>query len=71
MAKTQTQKDLAPIHKPGTIISVDEKSFEVVTGNGILRVTEIQPVNKKRMTVKQFLQGRIFSAEQSFTSSPP
>ena len=69
MVETQTQRELLPAHGPGVIISIDEKSFEVLTGNGILRVTEVQLVNKKRMTVKQFLQGRNFSVEQAFTSS--
>ncbi|SFB19631.1 methionyl-tRNA formyltransferase [Lentibacillus halodurans] len=44
---------------PGEIVHVtDKESFVVVCGNqkGI-RVTEIQPAGKKRMTVKQYLQG--------------
>lgn len=69
MVETQTQRELLPAHGPGVIININEKSFEVLTGNGILRVTEVQLVNKKRMTVKQFLQGRNFSVEQAFTSS--
>ena len=71
VVETQTQRELLPANGPGIITSVDEKSFEVVTGNGMLRVTEIQPRNKKRMTVKKFLQGRNFPVEQAFTSSPP
>ena len=71
MVETQTQREILPDHGPGVIINTDEKSFEVVTGNGMLRVTEIQPGNKKRMTVKKFLQGRNFPVEQAFTSSPP
>lgn len=69
MVETKTQRELLPAHGPGVIININEKSFEVLTGNGILRVTEVQLVNKKRMTVKQFLQGRNFSVEQAFTSS--
>ena len=71
VVETQTQRELLPANGPGIITSVDENSFEVVTGNGMLRVTEIQPGNKKRMTVKKFLQGRNFPVEQAFTSSPP
>lgn len=44
---------------PGEIVRItDDEAFVVVCGNqeGI-RVTEIQPAGKKRMTVKQYLQG--------------
>lgn len=43
--------------KPGLIVKVGKKDFRVSTGKGIVKVTEIQPVNKKRMTVESFLQG--------------
>ena len=71
VVETQTQRELLSDNGPGIITNVDEKSFEVVTGNGMLRVTEIQPGNKKRMTVKKFLQGKNFPVAQAFTSSPP
>ena len=71
VVETQTQKERLSAHSPGTIISIDKKSFEVATGSGILQVTEVQPADKKRMTVKKFLQGRNFPVEQAFTSSPP
>ena len=43
---------------PGEIIKKDDESFVVICGNqkGI-RITEIQPAGKKRMTVKEYLQG--------------
>ncbi|QKY71595.1 methionyl-tRNA formyltransferase [Lentibacillus sp. CBA3610] len=44
---------------PGEIVQIiDNEAFVVVCGNqkGI-RITEIQPAGKKRMTVKQYLQG--------------
>ncbi|WP_010530488.1 methionyl-tRNA formyltransferase [Lentibacillus jeotgali] len=45
--------------KPGEVVDIiDNEAFVVVCGNkkGI-RVTEIQPAGKKRMTVSQYLQG--------------
>ena len=70
VVETQTQRELLSAHNPGTIISIDKKSFEVATGSGILQVTEVQPADKKRMTVKQFLQGRDLVIGQAFTSNP-
>jgi methionyl-tRNA formyltransferase len=44
--------------QPGEIIQKDDEAFVVVCGNqkGI-RITEIQPAGKKRMTVKEYLRG--------------
>ena len=43
--------------QPGTILAVGPKSFWVETGEGRIEVLEVQPANKKRMSVEQFLQG--------------
>ena len=43
--------------QPGTILAVGSKSFWVETGAGRLEVLEVQPANKQRMSVEQFLQG--------------
>lgn len=42
---------------PGTVIAVDKAHFTVQTGNGALRVLEVQPESRKRMKTGQFLQG--------------
>jgi methionyl-tRNA formyltransferase len=44
--------------EPGVITANDDEAFIVICGNhkGI-RITEIQPAGKKRMTVKDYLQG--------------
>ena len=44
-------------HQPGTILAVGPTSFWVQTGAGRLEVLEVQPANKKHMSVEQFLQG--------------
>ena len=41
---------------PGEIIAVDDAAFVIQTGNKALRVTEVQPESRKRMTVAQFLR---------------
>src|SRR5699024_6776838 len=45
--------------KPGEIIKVNHlEDFIVICGNNKgLRITEIQPAGKKRMSVKDYLQG--------------
>lgn len=42
---------------PGTVIDVDKDAFYVKTGDGSLKITEIQLEGKKRMPVKDFLLG--------------
>ena len=43
--------------KEGTVVEVDKDSFSVFTGHGVLRVTEVQPENKKRMNAGDFARG--------------
>lgn len=42
---------------PGTIISVGKTDFAVQTGDGILRILEVQTPGKKRMETGAFLRG--------------
>lgn len=41
----------------GTVAAVDKEAFYVQTGDGILKITSVQPEGKKRMEVKDFLLG--------------
>ena len=43
--------------KAGTIIEVTKKYFTVQTGQGALKIREVQPESRKRITAAQFLQG--------------
>ncbi|WII72279.1 methionyl-tRNA formyltransferase [Bdellovibrio sp. 22V] len=43
--------------EPGTITSVHDDSFSVATGEGILRIYEVQPESRNRMKVEDFLKG--------------
>ncbi len=47
---------LAP-GEPGTIVGMDKNSFAVQTGDGILRILELQIPGKKRMEAGAFLRG--------------
>lgn len=42
----------------GTVAGVDKESFSVSTGEGLLRILEVQPANARRMRVREFLAGR-------------
>ena len=42
---------------PGTIIGVTKNAILVQTGQGVLRLLEIQPANKKRMAVADYVVG--------------
>lgn len=44
--------------EPGTVIEVLKDAFYIRTGDGILRVDEVQLEGKKRMQVKDFLLGQ-------------
>jgi methionyl-tRNA formyltransferase len=47
----------ATTDKPGTIVALDKQSIQVATGEGMLKLREIQTANSKRMPVSQFLTG--------------
>ncbi|MCH1623833.1 methionyl-tRNA formyltransferase [Fredinandcohnia quinoae] len=43
---------------PGTVIAIENDGFVVSTGNDIsIKITQIQPAGKKRMSAEQFLRG--------------
>lgn len=54
---------------PGTVVQVSKSSLTVQTGEGVLDILEIQPANKKRMAMGDYLtghtieRGTIFSQE--------
>lgn len=54
--------DVQPTQKPGTIEAVSKDSFDVATGNGLLRILELQLEGKKRMDTKSFLLGNQWKA---------
>ena len=47
--------------KPGAITDITKKSFTYVTAVGGLRVLELQPEGKRRMTTEEFLRGYRFT----------
>ena len=45
------------VTKPGEIIAVGKDFFDVSTGEGVLRILELQLEGKKRMSAHDFLLG--------------
>ena len=46
---------------PGTILSVDKNGIEVITGDKVLQISEIQMSGKKRMIVSEYIKGNDIS----------
>lgn len=42
---------------PGTVTSLNEDHFSVATGDGILKIYELQPESRNRMLAQDFLKG--------------
>lgn len=43
--------------QPGTVTSLSDQGIDISTGNGILRIKQLQPAGKRVMTVSDFLRG--------------
>lgn len=55
----------AELLNPGTIVDVSGGTVDVACGSGILKITGLQPENKRRMSAEEFIRGyRIKSGEQ-------
>ncbi len=44
-------------HMPGTVLAVEKESFDVLAGDGALRIKELQLEGKRKMTAEEFLRG--------------
>lgn len=56
-ASVETDKTNSGGHVPGTVISTDNEGIRVSTGEGILRLIEVQTPGKRRMTAEDWLKG--------------
>ena len=54
-------------HKPGEVLAADERGLLVQTGDGALRITELQPEGKKPMAASAWLRGTSVCAGDCFT----
>ncbi|MDE3017751.1 MAG: methionyl-tRNA formyltransferase [Nitrospirota bacterium] len=54
---------------PGTLLAAGKDALLVQTGSGVLRITEFQPANSRRMSVAQYLAGH--TLESGLRLGPP
>jgi methionyl-tRNA formyltransferase len=54
-AKFLTEKTTA---NPGTVIRVDKTGIDIATGDGVLRILELQMPGGKKLSVSEFLNSR-------------
>lgn len=66
-AKAETAADDGRTAVPGTVVDVNKDSFTVQTGDGQLRVRELQIPGKKRMETSAFLRGYTLEQGTLFT----
>ena len=55
--KAKAEENSGGNNQPGTVFSIGKNDFTVQTGDGILRVLEVQMPGKKRMETGAFLRG--------------
>lgn len=59
-AKVHSEEQLSKEEKfaePGTVVSIEKDGFGVLTGEGILFITELQMEGRRKMTAEEFLRG--------------
>lgn len=61
------QEEKACTAAPGTVLEVGKDCFTVQTGEGILRISELQIPGKKRMETSAFLRGYTLETGTLFT----
>ena len=57
-------------HTPGTIIGVTKQGIHVQTGQGVLRLIDIQPANRKRLAVGDYLAGHRMEVGTLLSQAP-
>ena len=66
---------LPPAHEgkmaaPGTIVNIEPHHMLVATGDGAIAISELQPANRNRLRMAQFLSGYAISPGTILTSAP-
>ncbi|GCL71283.1 methionyl-tRNA formyltransferase [Paenibacillus naphthalenovorans] len=56
-AKPDTAESVPGSTLPGTVLEAGERGIAVATGQGVLRITELQPAGKKAMDAAAFARG--------------
>lgn len=51
---------------PGTVLAVDEQAIDIATGEGVLRVGELQPAGKRMLPAAEFARGYRIAVGEMF-----
>lgn len=68
-AQVLPENDSASNAEPGEVVAVSKNAFDVRTGKGLLRILELQPSGKKRMSSDAFLRGYPVKEGDRFTKA--
>jgi methionyl-tRNA formyltransferase len=55
---------------PGTLLAAHKTGIDVATGNGTLRLLEVQPTGKRIMTVQDYLNAHLLTPGTVLTKNP-
>lgn len=56
--RCSVQPDIGGSTPPGSVVAADQRGIDVVTGEGVLRIHQLQPPGKRVMTAADFLNAR-------------
>lgn len=62
--------DVPPEDEPGTLMNMGKEGFLVNTGTACLRVVQVQPESKHRMSAGEFSRGQRILIAERFTGAP-
>ena len=65
-AAAMVENEFAGTESPGTILKVGKNELVVSTGQGVLGIVELQPANRKRLSITQFLAGHALRPGMKF-----
>ncbi|MFN0063951.1 MAG: methionyl-tRNA formyltransferase [Myxococcaceae bacterium] len=71
LLKVKHAKPVAGSGKPGTLLASDAETLDVACGEGVLRLTRVQPEGRREMSIGEFLRGKpLRVGETPFSNHP-
>ena len=57
-------------HRPGTVLSATRDGIDIATGAGTIRIRELQPASRRRMSAQAYLSGHRVPRASILTATP-
>lgn len=70
ICRSEFESPLTHNHSPGTIMEANKNKIVVATGEGIIVIRELQPENKRRMTIENYMAGHPLTPGIVLTQTP-